>query len=30
MLLEVRGRTYWGSEGGQVLEEEDGSRTEQR
>lgn len=28
MLLEFRGRTYWGREGGQVFEKEDGRRTD--
>lgn len=28
MLLEFRGRTYWGREGGQVFEKDDGRRTE--
>lgn len=30
MLLEFRGRTYWGREGGQVFEKEEGRRTETR
>lgn len=30
MLLEFRGRTYWGREGGQVFEKEEGRRTESR